>query len=1527
MPVQIISSGQTYGGYTVSIGSGVELDVLTGGVISDVVAESGSLIMLFSGAQFSSGSVESGSNLIGGGLIVDLVNVAGEVSGVQVGAGANLLLESGGLAVNLIVAGKVTVSSGATLSGAIVQSGGSLSLINDATVDQVVLQSGASADLSPYAAYNDVVFSSGAIAFISESVSSGQTVSFTNTQSIDTVLGGVTVLSGGSLLADSLDVESGGVVILGSGTGADQCFVSAGGVIVGPGDTAGFPFGKVEGVVSRLGLGGLGSFQPFSLTLDSGGQALDITLSRGALLVSSGSLVSGAVIVAGGNLVLSSGAAASNVTVSSGAQVSLSGGVISGVVLAGGSLVGVGQVTGAVVQSGAVLSSYGVEGYDIVAADIVVQSGGTADLAGADVTALTVSSGGKADLDFYVPEGQTFSLGALTQDTVVGDATIRSGAIITWDKPYVAGVLYIEAGTSVASIGVGQDGLVTGPGLLTGDIRCGGRFSGVVLSLGDMNLQSGGEIDSSDLEGGYLFVWGGAVTSGLRLTGGQSIVYGLASATQIDSWSAEQVSSGGVARSATVNAHGQESILAGGVGIDIQVDSGGSAAIVGAASGGVVNSGGWMSVVSGGEVAGATVAAGGVLSLFSGAAASGDHVLSGGEVDLSSASVSSGDTLMIGAAQEPETLSGVSVDGGGIVNYAQLTLQSGGVILAAPGAVLGSYAHISGGVVSGPARIVGQNMTVGGVLIAVAIGDGAPISGGAPNWSLGLNQAFPTLPTSVAIDDLLSSATVDDGEAEIWGVGDGIAVEAGLLEVQGSIDGGVVDSGSEIDILSGGSAQNVAVQSGGLAVFSWLPIVSGQTFDLSDGRVESPFTLDGVTLLSGGFIRTDNATVSSGGVLEISASQTLNDVTVNVGGYVAGSGTVTGLQLSGIASGITISSTPNLFYDAEDIDGGVGVDLYLEGGTLSVDRGLASGTYLPVSAALYVSEFASAAGTHVDGGLEYLSNRASANGDWLVSGVYDVESGAIVTGLAAMSGAVIRILDFVDIHVTQDAANDLLVWGSNGNLLETIGLADSIDFSEQPDGPSSTEILVTSNAASFAVADDALTRATVLAGPDPDPLVAAGYFGFYDADLSDSYVAAVSAQAGDLGSLTAVVLAQNTSGGVGEVGWQYTVNPAALATLSSGQTVTDSFTVRLSDGGGEVIDQLVSVTVGEGGYVTSASWNAGVEYDDYDSAGNALGALVTNSSGGRAVTQYTQAGHPYANQIVTDLGEGFIEYQDFNPEWGQRDAQIVQSLGGGDSIVQQFDSAWTMSSAVVTTHLGATTVVQDFSGAWLQTDATVTTAVGDGEIVQYFDSHWLQTSAVIVQSAGSDVETQDFDGQWTMTGATLVHHLSANVTETQIFDGSWNQLSADIATVSGSTTIDQRFDSTWTLIGGTQTTELGSSLQQIETFDANWTLLSTSEAAFVFGGSSPQVFTDTGTPTTYVLRPGQTQGDAFVNFVGAATSPVTHDILQFTGYGPGATVVQLDEDHWAVRTPGLATEVFRLTAPYGLSAADIRFVG
>ncbi len=194
---------------------------------------------------------------------------------------------------------------------------------------------------------------------------------------------------------------------------------------------------------------------------------------------------------------------------------------------------------------------------------------------------------------------------------------------------------------------------------------------------------------------------------------------------------------------------------------------------------------------------------------------------------------------------------------------------------------------------------------------------------------------------------------------------------------------------------------------------------------------------------------------------------------------------------------------------------------------------------------------------------------------------------------------------------------------------------------------------------------------------------ALGLISFSDVDIDRYHSITVTGPDGAIGGFTAMVADPATGDGSGTVLWQYSVPDAATEHLGEGETVTEVFTMHLTDDQGEEVTQDVTVTVtgkndapeiiahspdvtitaladgseGEGEATHTATGS--VEFDDLD---------LTDSHTLTVFSPYGHRGELVANivQSATGDGTGVIEWS-----YVVSDGSL-DDLSSGDTFIENF---------------------------------------------------------------------------------------------------------------------------------------------------------------------------------------------------------------------------------------------------------------
>jgi autotransporter passenger strand-loop-strand repeat protein len=467
-------------------------------------------------------------------------------------------------------------------------------------------------------------------------------------------------------------------------------------------------------------------------------------------------------------------------------------------------------------------------------------------------------------------------------------------------------------------------------------VLSGGKvLSSTVLSAGSATLSSGGVGDNLSINSGGVLLGPGQLTdynfseglvSGVSVAGFGSLevaITGVASRVKLLASGTMTVESGATATATTV-------LSSGGLYVDVN----------GAVANTLVEAGGLERISSGGAASGDTVQSGGALVMLIGGTASDETVQSGGLFNFEGVLKSSFTLTGLPSAM---TLSGVSIESGGILSLADVTVASGAIL------------------------------TMTGDEYALTVEAGGGLQGSA--YLYGVNR----------IAGSASEATLFDS-----GV---LALEAGGRATDTVLYGEPAAYGTEFEITSGAIATRTSVGSSGRMV-----IMSGGVASATN------VSAGGLEYLSLGAVASV-ATVSGGGTLEgpgelIGASRIaglVSGVQLNEVGRVV-------LLAGGAASGMKVVDTS--LVQVESGARAVGtlvsassVDVY--------SGGVTSGDALSSGAREMVSSGGAASGLRVlSGGIAYALAKGTITGALVSSGGREIiESGGLANEVKVLGGA------------------------------------------------------------------------------------------------------------------------------------------------------------------------------------------------------------------------------------------------------------------------------------------------------------------------------------------------------------------------------------------------------------------------------------------------------------------------------------------------------------------------------------------
>lgn len=371
----------------------------------------------------------------------------------------------------------------------------------------------------------------------------------------------------------------------------------------------------------------------------------------------------------------------------------------------------------------------------------------------------------------------------------------------------------------------------------------------------------------------------------------------------------------------------------------------------------------------------------------------------------------------------------------------------------------------------------------------------------------------------------------------------------------------------------------------------------------------------------------------------------------------------------------------------------------------------------------------------------------------------DPDNGAVLSIASASAPAGKGSVSIVGNQLAFETGTDFdyLAAGENASVTIAYTVAD-----EHGATASSTAIVTVTGTNDAPAVDAAGTVASgsVTELPDGDPgensaiLSADGVVAFDDLDLSDTHSASFAAQGADyLGTFTLDPVDQAGD----TVSWHFDVDDAVLDSLAPGETLTQTYTVQVSDGHGGTATQDVTVTITGTDDPAGPPW-----YIDNSAAGSTNAGTAANPFTSIAAFNAAQGtdGGPQAGELVYLLnGTGtYAEADGINLLDGQSlvgigQPVIIASAGDGVNVARNN----TLSGFGIGDTAGAG--IADSGGSVGTLTVSGVSISGEGQIVDIDQGGTLSvtlTSAASTGSAGGAIDLTGVSGSFTVSGATTI---------------------------------------------------------------------------------------------------------------------------------------------------------------------------
>jgi autotransporter passenger strand-loop-strand repeat protein len=290
----------------------------------------------------------------------------------------------------------------------------------------------------------------------------------------------------------------------------------------------------------------------------------------------------------------------------------------------------------------------------------VSASGGAfTNIAGATSTTysftIAASENGNQYRAVFTNSAGTATTSAATLTTASGmvvgagqQVVVTAGETVSGLTVMPGGDLIVEAGgTDKGSFIAGGDETVeaggqaigttdTNTGTIDGDIEIFGTGTGLILDSGYINVDPGGVVNNTTINGDVMYVAGGGTANNTTInTGGSTTVIGggVNNGTVLNGGT-EWVRDGAVTNGTTVNNGSTEYVFAGGLSNNLTLNNGGNATMLGTVAGATINAGGTITVNDGGSATGAIVDNGTLAFALSGTNTFGGQLTGNGTLNM-----------------------------------------------------------------------------------------------------------------------------------------------------------------------------------------------------------------------------------------------------------------------------------------------------------------------------------------------------------------------------------------------------------------------------------------------------------------------------------------------------------------------------------------------------------------------------------------------------------------------------------------------------------------------------------------------------------------------------------------------------------------------------------------------------------------------------------------------------------------------------------------------------------------------------
>ncbi|MET0437516.1 MAG: DUF5801 repeats-in-toxin domain-containing protein [Devosia sp.] len=333
-------------------------------------------------------------------------------------------------------------------------------------------------------------------------------------------------------------------------------------------------------------------------------------------------------------------------------------------------------------------------------------------------------------------------------------------------------------------------------------------------------------------------------------------------------------------------------------------------------------------------------------------------------------------------------------------------------------------------------------------------------------------------------------------------------------------------------------------------------------------------------------------------------------------------------------------------------------------------------------------------------------------------------------------------------------------------------------------------------------------------GENTQTLTTTGSLNFTDSDINDTHtvgatLASVTGAPSALGTFTPIISNTATGDGAGTIGWTFSVSDGALDYLAAGQTITQLYTVTLTDNSGTTSNQTVTVTItgtNDAPVINSAaSTVTGSATEWADLSANEANNVAHTANGSVAfsdvdtIDTHSASFAAQANGYVGTFALGAVDQNGNTVGWTYSVADsAIDYLAAGQTLTQKYDvtvddgkggtAVQTITVTITGTNDAPIVAMSDLTGGVTEMETPVGDLTDGGTIgftdVDLTDAHSITNVVASSSALGNLTASVTTDTTGSGLGGSITWNYSVNAASVEYLEEGQTKVESFTITLS-----------------------------------------------------------------------------------------------------------------------------------------------